>query len=360
MIKDSTDKGLLVVSFGTTHGDTCKETIGAIEAHLAKAMPDRRLYRGWTSSFIIRKLRERDGIEIDTVGEALDRMASEGVRDLLVVPTHLLPGAEYDKVMASLEVSDAALDRSDAVDRTFEKIVVSGPLLDTGEDLKRLTEVIASELLRPSTHAPARGSDALVLMGHGSADKPEVNEIYIRLEEEFRRTGHDNVFIGTVEGSPSIDEVTRRLKDWIKTKRSHLPKRDPELHKQVATDWIDEDGSEMRSEQDSMTVRLAPLMIVAGDHAINDMAGDDSGSWKNRIEEALKSAASDARASGARVPSVEDTNTVTPSNAASDVEVSVEMIPIIRGLGSYTGVQSMFLEKAKSAHPVHEHLATQT
>lgn len=274
----SKNKGLLVVSFGTTHKDTCEETIGAIEEHLAKAMPARSLYRAWTSRFIIKKLRERDGIKIDTVEEALERISAEGIEDVLVVPTHMLAGAEYDKVEAAVK----SLSEADHP----ERIATSRPLLDGDGDLKRLAEVIAGELL--SADDPRT---ALVLMGHGSADKPEVNEIYVRLEKEFHKAGHTNVFVGTVEGEPCIDTVIDKVRSIDPLER----------------------------------VLLAPLMIVAGDHAVRDMAGEDPDSWKNQITAAYSTATADAE------------------------YASIEVIPILRGLGSYAGVRDMFVEHAALA-----------
>lgn len=273
----SNNKGLLVVSFGTTHKDTCEETIGAIEEHLAKAMPARSLYRAWTSRFIIKKLRERDGIEIDTVEEALEHMSAEGIEDVLIVPTHMLAGAEYDKV-------EAAVKSLPEADRP-ERIATSRPLLDGDGDLKRLSEVIAGELLSAGDLQPDAGDPctALVLMGHGSADKAEVNEIYVRLEKEFHKAGHTNVFVGTVEGEPGIDTLIDKVRSIDPLER----------------------------------VLLAPLMIVAGDHAVRDMAGEDPDSWNNQIAEAIGPAA--------------------------------EVIPILRGLGSYAGIRDMFVEHAALA-----------
>ena len=288
--KYSEDKGLLVVSFGTTHSGTCEETIGAIEACLAKAMPARRCYRAFTSRFIIKRIRERDSVNIDTVEEAMERMASEGIHDLLVVPTHMIPGGENDKMMAAVE-SSANL---------FEEIRVSRPLLDSPEDVKKLAEVIAAELLEksdtPAGDAEVQGRTAdriLVLMGHGSADKPEVNRIYVETEEAFRSLGYDNVYVGTVEGRPSLEDVIAKL-------RTH--EADPGAKREADC----EDGAKTE-------ILLAPMMIVAGEHAINDMAGEGDDSWKSRIETIHK------------------------------------VRPVIRGLGSYEGIQKMFLEHGERA-----------
>ena len=341
-IREQADsKGLLVVSFGTSHNETCEETIAAIEKHLAKAMAGRRLYRAWTSRFIIRKLRERDGVEIDTVEEALVRMADDGIRDVLVVPTHMLGGAEYDKVLAAVdqgcrsgEGGATTGDGSEAETYTFDRISISRPLLDSDEDIQKLAAVIADELLEcercgvesRSADEPPEGADAaLVLMGHGSADRPEVNRVYHKLEEEFRRAGHDNVFVGTVEGSPTIDDVIGKLVVW---RSGHVAGAydsaapGPAAH----PDSPAAEGAELPAaeapEAPAATLLLAPLMIVAGDHAVNDMAGEGPDSWKNRIAAALCG---------------QDPAGQCPA---------AEVIPILRGLGSYPGVQQMYADHA--------------
>ena len=316
-------RGLLVVSFGTTHQQTCRETISAIEAHLAKAIPTRRLYRGWTSRMVIRRLTQRDGTQVDTVEEALDRMTSEGITDVLVVPTHLIPGGENDKMMQILREKRPL----------FSAMAVSRPLLGRPSDLIDLAGVIRQELLSPcagtagsavegtgaDVAGPAEGAvegtgadvtgtaegaaeaaPALVLMGHGSAVRPEANRIYEELEEVFREAGCPQVFIGTVEGSPDLEAVLAKLIAWRRTGAA-------------ASD--EEAGSDAAAPR----VLLAPLMIVAGDHAINDMAGDEPDSWSSRIA---------AEGFGPE--------------------------PILRGLGSYVGVQDMFAAHAVEAEPVEQ------
>ena len=331
-------RGLLVVSFGTTHQQTCRETISAIEAHLAKAIPTRRLYRGWTSRMVIRRLTQRDGTQVDTVEEALDRMTSEGITDVLVVPTHLIPGGENDKMMQILREKRPL----------FSAMAVSRPLLGRPSDLIDLAGVIRQELLSPcagtagsavegtgadvagpagsavegtgaDVAGPAEGAvegtgadvtgtaegaaeaaPALVLMGHGSAVRPEANRIYEELEEVFREADCPQVFIGTVEGSPDLEAVLAKLIAWRRTGAA-------------ASD--EEAGSDAAAPR----VLLAPLMIVAGDHAINDMAGDEPDSWSSRIA---------AEGFGPE--------------------------PILRGLGSYAGVQDMFAAHAVEAEPVEQ------
>lgn len=301
-------RGLLVVSFGTTHQQTCRETISAIEAHLAKAIPTRRLYRGWTSRMVIRRLTQRDGTQVDTVEEALDRMTSEGITDVLVVPTHLIPGGENDKMMQILREKRPL----------FSAMAVSRPLLGRPSDLIDLAGVIRQELLSPcagtaggavegtgadvtgTAEGAAEAAPALVLMGHGSAVRPEANRIYEELEEVFREAGCPQVFIGTVEGSPDLEAVLAKLIAWRRTGAA-------------ASD--EEAGSDAAAPR----VLLAPLMIVAGDHAINDMAGDEPDSWSSRIA---------AEGFGPE--------------------------PILRGLGSYAGVQDMFAAHAVEAEPVEQ------
>lgn len=311
------EKALLVVSFGTSHRETRDETIGAIESYLAKAMPHRKLYRAWTSRFIIKKLKERDGIEIDTVDRAIDRMIDDGIKDLLIVPTHMIGGSENQKMMTMIRERLAESHREcGSVAETsghegseagpFDRVRVSRPLLDTPEDLSALVETVAGELLagpeKTGNELPAGGPEkTLVLMGHGSGDRPEANEIYVRLEEEFHRQGYPNVLVGTVEGEPGLEQVLEKIK--------------------------------------SDEVMIAPLMIVAGDHAVNDMAGDDPSSWKNRI------AAGRNSDFGAETP-VSRRGSVDEEGTGTDPRT---VIPVLRGLGSYPGVQAMFLEHAMAA-----------
>lgn len=293
--------GLLVVSFGTTHRETCRETIGAIEDDLAKAMPFRRLYRGWTSRMIIRRIEGRDGIHIDTVEEALERMAAEGITDVLTVPTHLIAGAEYDKVIAALREKAGCFDR----------LAVGRPLLDSPDDLDRLAEVLAGEWLGDPDRAteasagewPDPGA-ALVLMGHGSAEREDANEVYVRQEEAFRRQGRNNVWVGTVEGRPSLDDVLEKMA----------------LAGEDAPDQEPEETADARMPGQARGIQrvlLAPLMIVAGDHAVNDMAGDGPESWAGRL-------------------------------AAAGYDPQ----PVLRGLGSSAGVRVMFACHARDAGPV--------
>ena len=269
------DKALLVVSFGTTHEETRARTIDAIEDHLAKAFPDRKLYRGWTSRMIVKRLREQ-GVSVDTLEEALERMRADGIRDMLVQPTHMIPGAENDRMLSALEESADG----------FEQILAGQPLLSTEEDREHLARALAEELL---SGGPAEACKALVLMGHGSANKPEANRIYEEMQQTFQCLGYGNVFVATVEGTPALEDVLAAMEQAVKDEGLQRGIPEPK-------------------------VVLAPLMIVAGDHAKNDMAGPEEDSWKNRLETA-----------------------------------GFAVKPVLRGLGEYPAVREMLARHAREA-----------
>ncbi len=224
-------QGILVVSFGTTHEDTRKATIDRIEEHLAASFPDSKVYRAWTSRMIIRRLRERDHVVIDTVPEALKRMAADGITSVKIQPTHILNGVENDRMKA-----DALVQKD-----LFEKMEFAAPLLTTQEDIFRAADIIAGAFPEVSEET------ALVLMGHGT--EHYVNTIYAALDYALKDRGYPHVYVGTVEAYPSLETVEAKLQ--AKSYRK---------------------------------VILTPFMIVAGDHAKNDMAGEDEDSWKSRLE----------------------------------------------------------------------------
>lgn len=221
------NQAMLVVSFGTSHKDTREKNITAIERQLEEAFPQYVIRRAFTSGIIMNILRRRDGIEIDDVPMALEKLAKEGFRRLVIQPTHVINGEEYEKLKAQAQ---PWLDR-------FEKVVFGAPLLTTPEDYQKAAQAVAERF------APA-GDEALVLMGHGTAH--HANSAYPAMDYTFKELGWKNIFVGTVEGYPEIDSVLRQVK-----------------------------------ELGCRRVTLAPLMLVAGDHAVNDMQGDDPDSWKN-------------------------------------------------------------------------------
>lgn len=222
-------KALLVVSFGTSYSDTLDKTIGAIERDLAAAFPDRTLFRAFTSCVIRRKLFRRDRVRIDGVVEALEALRLDGYQDVLVQPTHIINGEETERLRA-----EAALYANQ-----FPRFTMGKPLLTDQEDYTALAEAIMSEM------PPMNFDEALVLMGHGTGH--HANPAYAAMEYVLHDQGWHNVFVGTVEGYPTINEVVRRLNESLNARR----------------------------------VWLMPMMIVAGDHACNDMAGDGPDSWKN-------------------------------------------------------------------------------
>lgn len=228
------EKELLVVSFGTSYNDSRRLTIGAIEAAMAEAFPDWSVRRAFTSQIIIDHVASRDGVAIDNVTQALDRAADNGVKTLVVQPTHLMNGLEYEELMSTLaEYSDA-----------FESISVGQPLLTDDEDFQAVMEAIVA-----ATADYDDGQTAICFMGHGT--EHDANGVYAKLQQLLTDSGHANYYIGTVEAEPTLEDLLASV-----------------------------------GQGDYSRVVLLPLMVVAGDHANNDMAGDEDGSWRLAFEDA--------------------------------------------------------------------------
>ena len=225
---------LLVVSFGTSYNDNRRETIGAIEKAMQAAFPELSVRRGFTSQIIIDHVNKRDGEKIDNVTEALDRAVDNGVKTLVVQPTHLMNGLEYN------DLKDELAGYSDS----FEKIAFGEPLLTSDEDFQKVADAIVEV-----TKEYDDGETAICFMGHGT--EAESNQVYSKMQQVLTDGGHKNYFVGTVEATPSLEDVIAAVK-----------------------------------ESGCKKVVLRPLMIVAGDHANNDMAGDEDGSWKTEFEKA--------------------------------------------------------------------------
>ena len=225
---------LLVVSFGTSFNDSRRLTIGAIEDAMEEAFPGLSVRRGFTSQIVIDHVARRDGVRIDNVTEALDRAVANGVKRLAVQPTHLMDGYEYNDLAS--ELARRAGD--------FEAVTLGRPILDTEADFLRLAEAV-----RTATADYDDGETAIVFMGHGT--EAASNRVYARLQELMDGLGMDNYYIGTVEASPTVEDVLEAVQSG-----------------------------------DYRRVVLEPLMIVAGDHANNDMAGEDPDSWKSIFESA--------------------------------------------------------------------------
>ena len=233
---------LLVVSFGTSYNDNRRLTVGAIEDAMEKAFPDYSVRRGFTSQIIIDHVKSRDNVAIDNVGQALERAEKNGVRNLVIQPTHLMDGLEYtDLVNEVAEYSDA-----------FEKVAIGKPLLTTDDDFKAVMKAVT---------------------------EADSNHVYAKMQDMLADAGYKNYYVGTVEAEPSLEDVLAKVKE----------------------------GSYKK-------VVLEPLMIVAGDHANNDMAGDEEDSWKTAFEGA-----------------------------------GYEVTCLVRGLGEMEAIQQLFVEHAQAA-----------
>ena len=240
---------LLVVSFGTSFNESRATDIGGIEAALQEAYPDWAVRRAFTAQIIINHVQARDDEAIDNIDQALARAKENGVKNLVIQPTHLMHGAEYDELTAAV----------DAVKGDFESVRIAEPLLgEVGEDAtavnddkKAVAEAVTAEAVKEagydSLDAAAQDGTAFVFMGHGTAHVAKVT--YSQMQAQMDALGYANVFIGTVEGEPeetSCENIIARVK-----------------------------------EAGYKKVILRPLMVVAGDHANNDMAGDEEDSWKS-------------------------------------------------------------------------------
>lgn len=254
-------KGILTVSFGTSVDKTREKTIDAIETYFQKIFPEYALYRAWTSEIIIKKIKKRDGVHIDTVTEAMERMLSDGVTRAIVQPTHVINGVENDRMIA-----DAL-----AFKERFRKIAFGTPLLTSDEDACAAIEAVMAEF------KDLPEEEALVFMGHGTAHN--ANAVYAALDDKFKDMGYRNVFLGTVEAHPSMETLMELV-------RGCGAKR----------------------------VTLAPFMVVAGDHAVNDMSGRDVDSWKSRFEAA-----------------------------------GFEVRCVLKGLGEYEGIRKLYAKHIRDA-----------
>ena len=256
------EKELLVVSFGTSYNDSRRLTVGAIENAIENAFPDYSVRRGFTSQIIIDHVKKRDNVSIDNVTEALNRAVDNGVKTLVVQPTHLMNGLEYTDLVNELA------DNSDA----FEQVAVGEPLLTSDDDFKAVISAIAD-----ATKEYDDGETAICFMGHGT--EADSNAVYQKMQDMLKEEGFDNYYVGTVEATPSCEDVINQVKE----------------------------GSYKK-------VVLEPLMIVAGDHANNDMAGDDDDSWKSQFEAA-----------------------------------GYEVTCLVRGLGELEPIQQLFVQHAQAA-----------
>ena len=243
---------ILVVSFGTSFNDSRVADIGGVEKAIQAANPDWSVRRAFTAQIIINHVQARDGEKIDNVDQALERAVKNGVKQLVIQPTHLMHGAEYKELTEAVE----------SYKDKFESVKIAEPLLgEVGSDATvinadkaAVAEAITAEAVKTAEYdsldAAAADSTAFVFMGHGTSDEAKIS--YSQMQTQMETLGYKNVFIGTVEGEPeetSCESVIAKVKD-----------------------------------AGYKNVILRPLMVVAGDHANNDMAGDDDDSWLSQFE----------------------------------------------------------------------------
>ena len=257
---------ILVVSFGTSFNDSRAEDIKGIEDALQAAYPDWSVRRAFTAQIIINHVQARDGEKIDNMQQALDRAVANNVKNLVIQPTHLMKGAEYDELV---EATKSYEDK-------FESLKIALPLLGEvgndatviNEDKKAVAEAITMEALKVAGYENIEAADAdsvaFVFMGHGTSHNAKVS--YSQMQSQMKDLGYNNVFIGTVEGEPeetACEEVIKAV-----------------------------------AEAGYKKVILRPLMVVAGDHANNDMAGEDEDSWLSMFKASEKFENIDVQISG--------------------------------------------------------------
>lgn len=258
----SSEKAILVVSFGTSYNDSREATIGAIENKIAEDFPLYDVKRAFTSEIIINKLKERDGLEIDTVSEAMEELLEAGYREVIVQPTHIMSGKEYDEIVEEVT----------PYEDKFDYLVFGKPLLSSDEDYENVINALTAEIPEIS-----ETENAVVLMGHGT--EHEANVTYSNLADKLKEAGYSNVVVTTVESTPDFDDALAEV-----------------------------------TALDSNKVYLYPFMIVAGDHANNDMAGDEEDSLKTLFK-----------------------------------KNGFEAEPVLKGLGEYEGIREIYSEHVQAA-----------
>lgn len=256
------ENAILVVSFGTSYNDSRNVTIGAIEAAVMEAYPGYDVRRAFTAQTVIDIIKERDGITIDNVTEALDRAAADGVKNLIVQPTHLMDGLEYADIKKELE----------NYQDKFESLTLANPLLADDADFDAVVSALVSD-----TAVYDDGKTAICYMGHGT--HADSNAVYAKMQGKFADAGYKNYFVGTVEAEPALEDVMAEVK-----------------------------------KGDYERVVLLPLMVVAGDHATNDMAGDEEDSWKTAFQ-----------------------------------KEGYEVVPVLKGLGQIYPIQQIYVQHVQNA-----------
>ncbi|TCL36566.1 sirohydrochlorin cobaltochelatase [Anaerospora hongkongensis] len=271
-------KAILVVSFGSTYEETRKKNIESTENKIRSAFPGYDVFRAFTSRMVIRRLAERDGLQVDTEKQALERLQAAGYQEVYVQPLHIVAGEEYDKVKRIVAAY------AHAKEKAFERIAIGRPLLyymgqeEQPDDYLAVIEAVKSQLGKPDN------SEALVFMGHGGVHP--ANAAYAVLQMKLEQAGFAHSYVYTVEGFPSFESVREKLQ-----------------------------------KQKVRKVKLMPFMLVAGDHANNDMAGDEPDSAKSQL-------------------------------LAAGFEVETQLT----GLGENAAIQELYVQHLKDAiaHPGHK------
>lgn len=246
------EKEILVVSFGTSFNGSRVEDIKSIEDAIAESFPDWSVRRAFTAQIIINHVQARDGEFIDNVDQALERAVANGVKELVVQPTHLMHGAEYDELMESLAEYKGKIGKITVAEPLLGEVGSDATVINADKEAvaKAVVEDAAADAGFADNSAAAQAGTAIVLLGHGTAHVAKVT--YSQMQTQMGILGYDNVFVGTVEGEPEgtgCEEIMEAVK-----------------------------------EAGYKNVILRPLMVVAGDHANNDMAGEDEDSWKSMFE----------------------------------------------------------------------------
>lgn len=224
-------KALAVVSFGTTYPEA-RRAIEILERRLAQAMPDYDFYRAFTSQMVIRKIEREEGIVIPNPAELMEQLRAQGYEEVVCQSLHVIPGIEYEKMCRQIRQAAGTMC-----------VHIGKPMLYSHEDYIEICKALLAEM------PELKADEAFVYMGHGTEHM--VNAAYSQAENTFRYLDAERVYVGTVEGFPELDYICKRLK-------AHNVRK----------------------------VWLAPFMIVAGDHAQNDLAGDEPDSWKSQLEAA--------------------------------------------------------------------------
>ncbi len=247
-------KGILVVSFGTSHLDAMEKTIQVMEEEIAKHYTDYQVYRAFTSQMIIKKLKKLELLSVMTVKEALEKMAEDGIQTVIVQPTHIINGYENDKMLEDVR----------AFKGKFSEIRVGTPMLTSTDDYKKAIHALVEDVA-------LERDETLILMGHGTDH--HANAAYPALEYILQTLGYSHIHVATVEGYPELKDVVAKME-----------------------------------EKKVKKIALLPFMFVAGDHAKNDMAGDED-SWKEELEKA-----------------------------------GYQVRPILKGLGEFPSIRNIFME----------------